>query len=61
MKNWVSDDGYMVIAKGLVLNKKSGLYELTNITNIEQLNEAVNLQLHPMLGKLNRLDYLCSQ
>lgn len=61
MKNWVSEDGYMIIAKGLVLDKKTNTYELTNITNIDQLNSAINLQLHPMLGKLNRLDYLCSQ
>ena len=55
MKNWVSDNGKMIIAKGLI----NGV--LTNITTHEQLAQATNLQLHPMLSKLNRLDYLCTQ
>ena len=55
MKNWISEDGLMIIAKGIVDGK------LTNITTIEQLEKAQNLQVHPMLTKLNRLDYLCTQ
>ena len=55
MKNWVDGHGYMVIAKGTI----DGVER--NITNLKELNQASNLRLHPMLSKLNRLDYLCSQ
>ena len=55
MKNWVSDKGTMIIAKGFI----NGV--LAEITTHEQLAEATDLQLHPMLSKLNRLDYLCTQ
>lgn len=55
MKNWVNDSGLMIIAKGIVDGK------LTEITTIDQLSRASSLQLHPMISKLNRLDYLCSQ
>ena len=55
MKNWVNDSGLMIIAKGIVDGK------LTEITAIDQLSRASSLQLHPMISKLNRLDYLCSQ
>jgi hypothetical protein len=54
MKNWVDSHGYMVIAKGTI----DGVEQ--NITNLKELNQASNLRLHPMLSKLNRLDYLCS-
>jgi hypothetical protein len=37
MKNWVSKEGMMVIAKGIVKGK------LVNITNIDQLNSATDL------------------
>jgi hypothetical protein len=37
MKNWVSKEGMMVIAKGIIDGK------LVNITNIDQLNSATNL------------------
>lgn len=55
MRNWVASDGTMIIAKGIIDGK------LTNIKTLEQLNAASNLQMHPMLSKLNRLDYLCTQ
>jgi hypothetical protein len=54
MKNWVDSKGYMIIAKGIVNGSEVA------ITNISDLNKATNLRLHPMLSKLNRLDYLCS-
>lgn len=56
MKNWVDyESGYMIIAKGDVDGKR------INITNLEELNKATNLEIHPMISKLNRLDYLCTQ
>lgn len=55
MKNWISEEGLMVIARGVVAG------EIVDITNENQLNQAHDLQLHPMLSKLNRLDYLCTQ
>ena len=56
MKDWVDNEsGLMIIAKGIVNG------QLTNITTLDQLHNATNLQIHPMLSKLNRLDYLCSQ
>lgn len=55
MKNWVSDDGTMIIAKGVING------EVVEIKTIEQLEAASNLEMHPMLRKLNRLDYLCTQ
>lgn len=56
MKNWVGSDGLMIIAKGLDANGN-----LVNITSKEQLYQVTNVRLHPMLSKLNRLDYLCTQ
>ena len=61
MKDWVDSNGYMIIAKGEVINPKTGQYQLVNITTLEQLQNARNLQLHPMISKMNRLDYLCTQ
>ena len=55
MRNWVSRDGMMILAKGYVNGK------LINITTLDELHNATNLVIHPMLSKLNRLDYLCSQ
>lgn len=55
MKNWVSSDGTMILAKGIVNGK------LVEIKSHEQLDNATNLVTHPMLRKLNRLDYLCTQ
>ena len=57
MKDWVSDSGLMIIAKGT-----DALGNAVEITTSEDLQRVVaNLQLHPMLSKLNRLDYLFSQ
>ena len=61
MKNWVSKDGLMIIAKGMILNPRTNTYQEINITNEQQLKQATNIRLHPMLSKLNRLDYLCTQ
>jgi hypothetical protein len=61
MKNWVGADGLMILAKGTVWNKDKNVYEEVAIKTLDQLNEATNLKVHPMLSKLNRLDYLCSQ
>ena len=56
MKNWINyDNGTMILAKGVVNGVE------TNITTLNQLRQATNLRIHPMLSKLNRLDYLCSQ
>lgn len=56
MKNWINyDNGTMILAKGMVNGVE------TNITTLDQLIRATNLRIHPMLSKLNRLDYLCSQ
>ena len=32
-----------------------------NITSLKELDAATNIRLHPMLSRLNRLDYLCTQ
>ena len=61
MKNWVSEDGLMIIAKDIILNPETNTYREINITNEEQLKQATNIKIHPMLSKLNRLDYLCTQ
>lgn len=55
MKNWVGADGLMILAKGDIDGQRVA------IKTLDQLNQAKNLQIHPMLSKLNRLDYLCSQ
>ena len=55
MKNWVGEDGLMILAKGIING------EWKNITTVAELEQAHNLQVHPMLTKLNRLDYLCTQ
>ena len=55
LKTWVDYDGMMILAKGLVDGK------LTSIRTLDQLNKATNLVIHPMLSKMNRLDYLCTQ
>lgn len=55
MKNWVGADGLMILAKGDINGQRVA------IKTLDQLNQAQNLQIHPMLSKLNRLDYLCSQ
>ena len=55
MKNWVGVDGLMILAKGDIDGQRIA------IKTLDQLNQAKNLQIHPMLSKLNRLDYLCSQ
>ena len=55
MRNWVDANGTMIIAKGLIDGK------VVSIKTVDQLQKASNLQLHPMLSKLNRLDYLCTQ
>lgn len=55
MREWVEKDGIMILAKGIVNGKE------INIKTWEDLNVATNLRIHPMLSKLNRLDYLCSQ
>jgi hypothetical protein len=61
MKNWVDDAGMMIIAKGYVTNPRTRKSELINITTLDQLHQATNIEVHPMLRKLNRLDYLCTQ
>ena len=56
MKNWIDyNNGTMILAKGTIDGVE------TNITTLDQLKRADNLRIHPMLSKLNRLDYLCSQ
>jgi hypothetical protein len=35
MKNWVSKDGLMIIAKGMILNPETNTYREINITNEE--------------------------
>ena len=55
-KNWVSEkDGTMIIAKGYINGT------LSEIRTVSQLKQATNIQLHPMLSKLNRIDYLTTQ
>ena len=61
MKNWVDDAGMMIIAKGYIVNPRTRKPELINITTLDQLHQATNIEIHPMLRKLNRLDYLCTQ
>lgn len=61
MKDWVDDAGMMIIAKGYVTNPRTRKSELINITTLDQLHQATNIEVHPMLRKLNRLDYLCTQ
>ena len=56
MKNWINyENGTMILAKGFIDGVE------TNITTLNQLRRATSLRIHPMLSKLNRLDYLCSQ
>ena len=55
MKNWVSVDGTMILAKGIIGGQQ------VEIKTLEQLKQASDLVIHPMLSKLNRLDYLCTQ
>jgi hypothetical protein len=45
----------MIIAKGYIKGN------LVNIKTVDQLKQATNITLHPMLSKLNRLDYLTTQ
>lgn len=54
-ENWVSSDGKMVIAKGTINGQE------INISTIDQLYQATNIRLHPMLSKLNRYDFLTTQ
>ena len=73
MRNWVGDNGLMVLARGYVDGK---LVEITDYrplerneypshpewtTTLDVVKNMSGLVLHPMLSKLNRLDYLCSQ
>ena len=55
MQNWVNDAGMMLLAKGIVDGEEK------EITSVKDLNKATNLRVHPLLTKLNRLDYLCTQ
>lgn len=55
LKNWVGADGRMIIAKGVVDGEE------VPITDLATLDKATNLVLHPLLSKLNRLDYLLTQ
>lgn len=55
MQNWVNDAGMMILAKGIVEGEER------EITSGADLNRATNLRVHPLLAKLNRLDYLCTQ
>ena len=56
LQSWVDQaDGKMVIAKGYIKGN------LVNIKTVNQLKQASNITLHPMLSKLNRLDYLTTQ
>ena len=55
MKNWVNESGMMILAKGIIDGVE------VEITSVNDLNHATNLKVHPLLSKLNRLDYLCTQ
>jgi hypothetical protein len=55
MKNWVDYDGTMIIGKGIINNT------LVNIKNLDQLQNATNITLHPMISKLNRFNYLTTE
>lgn len=55
MKNWVDYDGTMIIGKGII----NGV--LVNIRSLDQLQNATNITLHPMISKLNRFNYLTTE
>ena len=56
LQSWVDErEGKMIIAKGYIQGN------LVNIKTVDQLKQATNITLHPMLSKLNRLDYLTTQ
>ena len=56
--DWINRSGYMILAK---VRSGNRIYEIVNASDLDNIFEIDEIQLHPELSKYNRLDYLFSE
>ena len=56
--DWINQSGYMILAR---VRSGNRVYEIVNTSDLDNISEIDEIQLHPELSKYNRLDYLFSE